>query len=595
MRGTFDKVMSTCRPDVIMKPKSLSLLSRAAVLPAVLILCGGGLSIAGADRQAPAPSQAAAPPPMSYAPRGGEGTMGVVSSAHPLATEAGLEILRDGGNAFDAAVAVAAALNVVEPAMSGMGGYGTILVWDAKREAIRYLNASGRIPATVNADVFRAPTPDFEANRRGAKAVSTPGNVHAWEALVKDLGRLKWAQVLAPAIRLAEQGFALDGPGAAVIAGAYASFPEHAKAIYGRGGLPLTAGETLVQRDLAQSLRLVSVRGASAFYSGDISTAIDRSMRTAGGFLAYADLKRDKAEWRDGILFDYRGYKVYTAAPPANAFDYLVRLGLMSRFDMAALGHNSVAYLHRFAEATKQGFWVRLKYAGDPDVAPPPVEDLLGEPYLAKQAGLIDLKRATPFVPPGGAAPSGGDTHTTHFVVADRWGNVVSATQTLGNAFGSRIMPEGTGIWLNDSLAYSTFEPKGNPMDAHPGRHKLSGDCPTIIMRNGRAWAALGSPGGHTIGQTVPQMVMNLVDFGMSIEEALAAPRISFVEPDVLAVEEGIPPAVRDALAAMGHRVRVVRALGNAHGLTIQYDSEGKPVRFRGASDPRGAGKAGGY
>ena len=551
--------------------------------------------MAGGDPRLPAPqSPSAQPAPMSYTPRGGEGTHGLVSSAHPLATEAGLDILRAGGNAFDAAVAVAAALNVVEPAMSGMGGYGTILVWDAKREQIRYLNASGRMPAAVNSDAFRAPTPAFEDNRRGAKAVSTPGNVHAWESLEKDLGRLKWAQVLAPAIRLAEQGFALDDAGAAVIAGAFEAFPDHAKAIYGRNGRPLKAGETLVQRDLAASLTLVTTRGAKAFYEGDLASAIDRAMRASDGFLGFADLKRDKAEWRDGIMFDYRGYQVYTAAPPANAFDYLVRLGLMSRFDPAALGHNTAACLHLFAEATKHGFFVRLKYAGDPDVARPPVEGLLDDSYLAKQAGLIDLTRASTFAPPGPGSPS-PDSHTTHFVVADMWGNVVSATQTLGNAFGSRIMPEGTGIWLNNSLAYSTFEPKGNPMDAFPGRHKLSGDCPTIILRNGRAWAALGSPGGHTIGQTVPQMVMNLIDFGMPIAEALAAPRISFEEPDVLAVEEGIPASVRDALKAMGHNVRVVRALGNAHGLTLQYDSEGKPVKFHGASDPRGAGKAGGY
>jgi len=574
-----------------------TLASRAGALLALLVLCGGGLTLARGGQQPPAAGAiaAGAPVPMSYAPRGGVGTAGLVSSAHPLATEAGLEILRAGGNAFDAAVAVAAALNVVEPAMSGMGGYGTILVWDAKREQIRYLNASGRIPATVNADVFRAPTPDFEANRRGAKAVSTPGNVHAWESLTKDLGRLKWAQVLAPAIRLAEKGFVIDDAGARAIAGAFEAFPDHAKAIYGRSGQPLKAGDTLVQRDLAGSLTLVANRGAGVLYGGDLASAIDRAMRGAGGFLSLADLKKDKAEWRDGIVYDYRGYQVYTAAPPANAFDYLVRLGLMSRFDPAALGHNSVAYLHRFAEATKHAYLVRLKYAGDPDVAPPPVPGLLEESYLVKQIAAMDLTRASRFTPPG---PGGGpfpDSHTTHFVVADSRGNVVSATQTLGNAFGSRVMPEGTGIWLNDSLAYCTFDPKGNPMDAHPGRHKLSGDCPTIIMRNGRAWAALGSPGGHTIGQTVPQMVMNLVDFGMSIEDALAAPRISFVEPNTLSIEEGIPAAVRDALAAMGHEVRVVRALGNAHGLTIQYDSEGKPVRFSGASDPRGAGLARGY
>ena len=184
--------------------------------------------------------------------------------------------------------------------------------------------------------------------------------------------------------------------------------------------------------------------------------------------------------------------------------------------------------------------------------------------------------------------------HTTHFVVADRAGNVVSATQTLGNLFGSRIMPPGTGIWLNNSLEYSTFEPKGNAMDAFPGRRKLSGDVPVIVMRDGRPWIALGTPGGHTIGQTVPQMVMNVVDFGMDIQRALAAPRISFAEPDALLVEEGIAAPVVEALRARGHAVRTAPGLrlGDAHGLTIEWDARGAPGRFTGGSDPRGEGKA---
>lgn len=311
------------------------------------------------------------------------GSVAMVSSAHPLATGAGLEILRAGGNAFDAAVAIAAALNVVEPAMSGMGGYRTILVYDAQSKTTTFLNPSGRIPSAVNSDAFRAPTPNYLENRRGAKSVSTPGNVHAWEAMSKR------------------------------------------------------------------------------------------------------------------------------------------------------------------------------------------------------------------FVPPGGASEDDG--HTTHFVVTDRYGNVVSATQTLGGAFGSRIMPKGTGIWLNDSLEFSTFEPKGNPMDAHAGRRKLSGDCPTIVMRGGRPWAALGTPGGHTIGQTVPQIVMNLVDFGMDVYQALDAGRISFAEPDVLLVEDRIPEDVRRALESRGHTLRVTRGIGNAHALTIEYGPNGTVTRFTGAADPRGGGRSSGY
>ena len=521
------------------------------------------------------------------------GTAAMVSSAHPLATEAGLEILRAGGNAFDAAVAVAAALNVVEPEMSGMGGYGTILVYDAKTQKTWYLNPSGRIPRGVNADAFRAPTPNYLENRRGAKSVSTPGNVHAWEAMSKRFGRLPWKRLFEPAIRYAAQGFALEAREAQAIAAGFDGFPAHARDIVGRDGRPLAAGERLVQADLAGSLRLVADRGASAFYTGSIGTAIDAAMKDAGGFLSIEDLRADEAEWRAPISLRYRNVDVVTASPPANAFDYLVRLGIMSQFDVKALGHNTPDYLHRFAEATKHGFWVRLRYAGDPDIAPPPIARLLSPAYFQEQAAAIDLAKAKPFVPPDGS--SDPDSHTTHFVVADRFGNVVSATQTLGGVFGSRIMPKGTGIWLNDSLEFSTFEPKGNPMDAHAGRRKLSGDCPTILFRDGRPWAALGTPGGHTIGQTVPQIVMNMVDFGMDVYRALDAGRVSFAEPDVLLVEDRIPEDVRRALQARGHNVRVTRAIGNAHALTIEYAANGKIARFTGAADPRGNGRAAGW
>jgi gamma-glutamyltranspeptidase/glutathione hydrolase len=519
------------------------------------------------------------------------GTRGMVASAHPLASHAGVDILRAGGNAFDAAVAVAAALNVVEPENSGIGGYGTIVIYDARRREARFLNPSGRIPFAVDSDAFRAPTSNYLENRRGAKAVSTPGNLHAWEALSKTYGTLAWQRVLEPAVRLAEDGFTLSEVGARTIAGAFNSFPPHARAVYGVDGRPLRAGERLVQKDLARSLRLIQVEGASALYGGSLGRAVDTAMRQAGGFLAMKDLQADRAEWWKPIGITYRGFEIVSASPPANTFDFLVRLGMMSRFDVAALGHNTTPFLHRFAEATKHGFWVRLRYAGDPDVNPPPLQRLLSEQYWAEQVKLIDPARASRFTYPGASQ----DHHTTHFVVADQWGNVVSATQTLGNSFGSRIMPEGTGLWLNNSLAYCTFEPKGNPMDAHAGRRKLSGDCPTIVMRDGRPWVAIGTPGGHTIGQTVPQMLMNLIDFHMDIAQAIAAPRISFVEPDLIAVEDGIPEAVRRELEAMGHRIQVTRGLGNGTGLTIEYDKSGRAVRFTGAADPRGQGRAVGY
>ncbi len=511
----------------------------------------------------------------------------MVSSAHPLATEAGLEILSSGGNAFDAAVAIAATLNVVEPMMSGMGGYGTILVYESVESRVRFLNSSGRIPSEVDSDVFRAPTPDYEKNRRGPKAVSTPCNARAWKALSSH-GKLPWSRLFEPAIRAASEGFDLNSRDAGMISRAFESFPENAQAIYGREGVPMSAGDRLVQQDLASSLRKIADQGAEVLHGGELGESVGTAMRESGGFLTLDDLRDCEAEWWDPSRIDYRGHTVYTASPPSTAFPSLIRLGIMSRFEPGE--HNGVEHLHRFAEATKHAFWCRLAHAGDPEVNPPPLDQLLSKEYWQEQADRIDPEKSKPFIPPGSVGePS---QHTTHFVVADSDGNIVSATQTLGNLFGSRIMPAGTGIWLNNSLAYCTFEPKGNPMDAHAGRRKLSGDCPTIIIKDGRPWAALGTPGGHTIGQTVPQMVMNLVDYGMDIRQALSAARVSFIEPDQLAVEDGIDDEVVEQLKALGHKIRTGVRLGNAQGLTIEYDAEGRPVRFLGASDPRGGGLA---
>lgn len=520
-------------------------------------------------------------------------TIGMVSSAHPIATEAGLEILTKGGNAFDAAVAVASTLNVVEPMNSGIGGYGTILVYDTKKEEIRFLDSSGKIPAAVDSDVFRKPNPDYKKNRYGPKAVSTPGNVNAWEAMSKAYGKLEWKELFKPAINAAEQGFILDERIGERIMHSYDGFPEHAKDIYGKNGWALGPREKLVQKDLAVSMRLIAEEGAKAVYGGKIGKAMDEAMQQAGGFLSLDDLVNDMAELWEPIRITYRDCEVYTASPPSTAFPSLIRLGIMSQFDVATSGHDSFEMLHRFLETTKHAFWCRLSYAGDPEINPPPLEKLLSEDYWKEQAESIEMDNARPFRYPG--LDKEKEQHTTHFVVADAEGNIVSATQTLGGGFGSRIMPQGTGIWLNNSLSFCTFEPKGGPMDAHPGRRKLSGDCPTIIMKDGKPWAALGTPGGHTIGQTVPQMVMNLVDFGMDIREAIAAPRVSFAEPDRILLEDGISLEVIEKLRAVGHKIEILQkpgGLGNAHGLIIVYGKDGKPAKFLGAADPRGTGLA---
>jgi len=519
------------------------------------------------------------------------GRQGMVSTAHPLATEAGLDILQAGGNAFDAAVAIATTLNVVEPMMSGIGGYGTILIYDADKGQSRFLNPSGLIPKALNSDVFRAPTPNYMENRRGAKSVSTPGNVNAWEAMAA-YGRLPWQSLFESAVEIAENGYLIDARIARYIGLAFEDFPPHAQLFYGKGGVPLAAGDRLVQKDLANSLRMIANEGAAVFHGGALGATVDAAMQEAGSFLRLADLADNQPEWWEPISIQYRGYRAITASPPANSFPALVRLGLMAQFDLRSMGHNSAEYLHTFAEATKHAFWTRMAYAGDPDIAPPPLDMLLSDAYLQKEAALF-TDTAKPFEPPG-VMPT-ASMNTTHFVVADQWGNVVSATQTLGNIFGSRLMPEGTGIWFNNSLAYSTFEPKGNPMDAYPGRRKLSGDVPLFVMQDGRPWIVIGTPGGHTIGQTVPQIVMNVLDFDMNIQEAISAPRVSFIEPDQLAVEPTIAREVVDALTMRGHNILSRERIGNAHGLVIEYDESGIPERFTGGADTRGTGLAKGF
>ena len=554
------------------------------------------------------PEPVEGPASRNTATRPAVGTNGMVSSAHPLATKAGLEILADGGNAYDAAVAVAAALNVVEPMMSGIGGYGAIVVYDAEEQETRFLEVGSRAPATLDPSIFRPPTPNYQENRCGAPVVATPGNLRAWQALSDEYGELEWQRLFGPAIRYADEGFVVGEELAGWIGSEYAAFPENAQEIYGNDGAPLGVGERLVQEDLAGSLRTVAEQGAGAVYGGELGEAMVSEVQKNGGFLTMEDLRNNRVQWRETIGIDHRGYWVVTASPPATSWGALVRLGILGQFGMEASDHNSVPYVHALTEISKRAFTQAPKHAGS-EPGETPLDVLLSEKYWSEEAARIDFSQASPYDPPiesdsalscsptNYTPTTSSDTrqHTTHFVVADREGNVVSSTQTLGNVFGSKVMPDGTGIWLNDSLAWARFEPAGNPFDAAPGRQLPYALGPTLVMRDGRPWIAIGTPGGRTILQTTPQMITNAIDFDLDIQRAVASPRFSFVIPDLLLVEEGIPLSVRNELSAMGHRLYVEPEIGNAHALTIEYDPEGEPVRFAGAADPRGEGAAIGY
>lgn len=513
--------------------------------------------------------------------------VGSVASAHPLATQAGLEILENGGNAFDAAIAVASTLNVVEPMMSGIGGYGTILVYDAETDAIRFLNASGRFPVNTNTDLMRAPTPDYMVNRTGPKSISTPGNLNAWTAMHKNYGSKPWADLFSSAIDRAENGFTIGGATASQIQRAFDDFSAYTKEFYGKEGRALEEGERLVQKDLANTFKRIAQEGVTPFYQGDMAVAIDREMQRVGSFLSLADLNQNEAEWWEPYRFNYKGYDVYTASLPANSFPAFVNLGMMQEVEEEDLNHNSPEYLHLFAEMTKESYKSRLAYSFDPEVREAPIDSILSQPVLKAMTDAIDRGKASAFVLP--FQPE--SKNTTHFTIIDKWGNIVSATQTLGNLFGSRVMVEGTGVWLNNSMAYATYEPKGNPMDAFPGRHKLSGDCPIIIMKDGAPFAALGTPGGHTITQNVPQIIFNLIDFNMDMQEAIDAPKLVFAEPDRIIVDPGLPDETVNALKAKGHNV-LIRTIGNATGIKIIRDSQGQTSGFDTGIDNRGKGRS---
>jgi gamma-glutamyltranspeptidase/glutathione hydrolase len=564
----------------------------------------------GAPTTTAEPEVREGPASRNTAVRPAVGTNGMVSSAHPLATRAGLEIMDDGGNAFDAAVAVAASLGVVEPMMSGVGGYGAIVVYSAEERRTRFLEIGSRTPASLDPSVFRPPTPGYAENRCGARAVATPGNLNAWETMWEEYGEAEWTRLFQPAIGYADRGFPIDQETAAWLGSEYAAFPAHAQEIYGPDGVPLAAGESLVQEDLADSLRLISAEGSEAVYGGRLGAVMAAAARNGGGFLSEEDLRRNRAEWRETIGLDYRDHRVVTAAPPSTAWAALVRLGVMGRYDTVPAGHNTTAYVHAATEISKQVSATTRRFAADPEKAQTPLGRLLSDEYLESEAARVDPNAVAPYDPPAlfdtaatcsptGYRPTGypeTQQHTTHFVIADREGNVVSATQTLGNVFGSKVMPEGTGIWLNDALAWSRFEPVGNVFDVYPGRQPLYALCPTIIMRDRRPRIAVGTPGGRTIQQTTPQMVANMLDFDMNVQQSVSAPRFSHVVPDLLVVEEGIPQDVSNDLSALGHDlIPAEYPLGNAHALTMEYSPGGETTRFTGAADPRGGGSAAGY
>jgi gamma-glutamyltranspeptidase/glutathione hydrolase len=524
------------------------------------------------------------------------GTRGAVASAHPLASMSGIRVLLEGGNAVDAAVAVGSTLNVVEPFMSGAAGIGLMLISRARTRERHVLDFIG--PAPLAADPARCTESELAG---GPKSCATPGNLGGWLTALERFGSMPRQKVLAPAIDLAENGVPLTFANVKFFDQSRAPLARSAEAerLFLGGGGP-RPGKVVTYKELAATLRQVAEGGLEAFYRGPIAKTVTRAVQEAGGWLAMEDFASFKPEWREPLAIPYRGREICSVPPPFSAFQMLETFNILEGYDLAAWGHNSPDYLHHLIEAIKLGSADRLAYAYS---GAPPVAGLVSKAYAVSQRARID---------PARAAVSEGERHnrerlagqigeghpaqfvneqTTHFACADAEGTVVSVTQTLGVAFGSGFAVPGTGLVLNNILKWSDRDPD-SPNVLKPGRKSGTMMSPTQVFQDGAFALSIGTPGSYGILQTQPQMLLNVLEFGLNLQEAIEAPRIRVYRDRLLDAESRIAEATRAELGRRGHQVNVIDdwswVVGGGQGIARDLESGA----LMAGADPRRDGYA---
>jgi gamma-glutamyltranspeptidase/glutathione hydrolase len=536
---------------------------------------------------------------------------GMVVSAHPLASRAGVEVLQKGGNAVDAAVATGFALAVVYPAAGNIGGGGFLIaVMKNGRTAAFDFRETAPLRAHPRMFLDSSGAYDGTGNHEGHLSVGVPGTVAGFFAAHEALGRLPMSSLLAPSIRLAEKGFPVSWPlhdDFVALDTLFALHPGTAQAFRKRGKEPYRPGDVWKQPDLARTLKRIRRDGRDGFYRGETARLLAEEMRRNGGLITMEDLAAYRAVERQPVRGSYRGYDVLSMAPPSSGGVTLIEmLNILEGYDLALEGYHSAGHLHLLAEAMRRGYADRATHLGDPDFNPDaPVTRLLSKEYAATLRSSIDPRRASRSRPDG-PGPGTGNTETTHYAVVDAEGNAVVVTTTLEDWYGSKIVAPGTGFLLNNEMG--DFNPVPGRTDSTglvgtppnlvaPGKRMLSSMTPTILLHDGKPWLLVGSPGGRTIINTVLQVIVDMVDFGMDLGEAVAAPRIHHQWlPDLLRVEKfGASPETVARLREMGHRVVIrvsSREQGRAMGIVIDPATG---VRH-GAADPRQPeGSAAGY
>jgi len=529
---------------------------------------------------------------------------GMVTSDAPLATEAGVAMLEAGGNAVDAAVATAFALAVVYPEAGNLGGGGFMVARLADGATVA-LDFREEAPAAATRDMYLDEAGEVtERSTVGYTASGVPGSVAGLRAAHERHGALPWADVLAPAIRLAEDGFIINERFAASVAAEadkLARFPASA-ALFLPGGEPLRTGTLWRNPDLAGVLRRIAYDGPDDFYRGRTAELIVREMERGGGIITREDLASYEARWREPVTFDYRGYRV-VSMPPASSGGITLALiaNILEGYDLRSLGWHSPESIHLMTEAMRRAFADRNHYLGDPDFVDVPRRELVSRSYADSRRGSIDRRRATPSgdIGPGLGAADREGNETTHFSVVDHQGNAVAVTTTINFLFGSGVTIAGAGFVLNDEMddfAAKPGEPnafglvQGEANAIEPGKRMLSAMTPTVVLRpDDEPFLITGARGGPRIISAVFQVLSNVVDHGMDVAAAVSAPRFHHQHlPDVLYYEEGgLPDETIRALEAMGHTVRPRAAyIGNSPSILR------RPGRWTGVADPRAGGLA---
>jgi len=527
----------------------------------------------------------------------------MVVAAHPLAVEAGLKMLRKGGNAVDAAIATASALNAAEPFASGIGGGGFMVIHLAEKKMTTVINFRERAPQAAKARMF-ADKGEEEKDWRTASglAVAVPGALAGWDLALKKYGTRPLAEVMAEAIAIAEHGYIISPTFSDISKEEYErlikNLPE--KSVYLNDGLPHEPGDRFRNPDLARTLRQIAARGVEEFYRGEIARKIVAAVKDKQGVMTLADLASYEAAEVEPLQGTYKDLMIVTAPPPASGGLHLIQfLNIIERWPVGAWGLNSAAYIHHLSEALRFIFADRELYLGDPESVSVPVRELISKDHAAAVASLVRDNQPLDDYPAAGLkTEEKGAANTTHLCVVDEAGNIVSLTQSINDFFGTGIVPEGTGILLNDHMDDFASDPESVNAPGS-GRRPVSFMAPLIIFKQDKPFIVLGSPGGARIFSSLTQIILNVTEFGMSLDEAIEAPRFfSFSEGGKAAsieVESRFPEAVIRTLREMGQEVDVLKAydkhFGGAQGIMILRD---RGILLGGA-DSRRDGVGAGY